>query len=127
MGRNGIAQQPIIATLTLMARDINNKTFKLIFDLTDIDSSLIIGLDAQQHSIRTYCESRGEITFLPPRPCISYTLNVYIHHLDPLKLRAFVDIVGFKPTLNSLLVTKSSYDLRLFSLAKQGHRYTHAP
>lgn len=107
-GRNSLSPQLIIAPWMLIAQNIINETFRLMFGLTDVALPLIIGLGAQQHFTKTYCGSCGEITFSPRVTSKSYTLNVSTSRLDPLKLRAFVNIVRVKLLLDSFLTIESS-------------------
>lgn len=124
---NGLAPQLSIETWTLIVQYINHETFRVMSVFTDFDAPLIIGFEAQQLFTRRHCASRGKLTFSFLMTGKSYTLNVYICHLKLLKLRAFVDTIGFKASSDSFLTTESCCNLKLSFLAKCIHRYTHAP
>lgn len=118
---------PIICSWTLTLQDINGRTTHISFDLTHGDSPLIIGLDLQQYSARTFIGPQPTIIFQRPSEREERVLPIYIRETDTIHRRAHVDLIGLKPTAATLLVTHRSSVIRANTMAKRLHRYSHAP
>lgn len=127
LGHGGLQPEPIVATWTLLIQNLNGCSKDLSFDLTKDSSPLIIGLDLQHFSQRSFLEPCYSITIKIPHDMFSKNLPIYIKNQNPLSSRAQVDVIGLMRTLNSFLVTNNSSKLRTISLAKRLHRYSHAP
>lgn len=125
-GCDAVQARPILYTWTLSIQDLHNRTIHLSFDLCDDYSPLIIGLDVQRYSKRSFLSRNQTITIQRPENKFPKCLPIYLHSEDPLRLRAHVVIIGLKPYSCTLLVSNRAPSLRTSTLAKRLHRYTHA-
>lgn len=110
-----------------MTQDLNGNTIDLSFDLTDDLSPLIIGLDVQRYSQRSFLQPRPQISLKRPHDDVAKQLPIYINEYNPILARAHIDVIGIIPISNSFLVANHMQDMRPTTLAKRIHRYSHAP
>lgn len=127
-GNEALNSRPIMCAWTLTVQDLNGRPTDLIFDLTDDQAPLIMGLDLQQFSKRSFIDYRPTMEIKRPNDSSPRSPPIYVRNEDPLNLRAYVDIIGLMPSsVGTLLTTDRSVFPRATTLAKRILRYSHAP
>lgn len=122
-----MSASPIVCTWALTTEDLKGRSIHLFFDLTDYNSHLIVKLDLQRYSKRSFLMKKPKIIFKRHYDTYLIVLPISLQSDDPLKLRAHLDTIKLVLLIQSVFVTNRPSFFRVFTLAKRISKYSHAP
>lgn len=109
---------------------MTKKNTEIVFDVTNDDSPVVVGLDVKQYTITDNMSAPPRIMMKRPSDNATRSLETYLSKENPLRARLRLLIVPtLPPTLTSSAMlgkARKPNNLRPLTLAKRIHSMTHA-
>lgn len=125
-GPNGSDSSDVIAAWSLFMQDMMNQPVEIVFDVTNDESPIIIGMDLKKDTTTDNLTSPPRMIMKRPEDRSIRMLETYMSVTDPLQARLRLLVVPAATTAALIGEARKPERIRPMTLAKRIHNLTHA-